>query len=488
MSTESNSSQSSAERLAELGHVQKLDRSLNLTQVISFGLADVSPTLTVVFFAAAAFAVAGTFVIAGGIFLSIVVIFTGMCLAELASVYPLSGGIFAIVSRTLPSPFRWIILCLYLMTGILVVGSPVVGISAFLNGLFPSLHASQTLVVIIVLILVSVLALTRVRLSAWSTVYMIGIELLVLTALAIAALFHTHHSLGEVVFHPTYLSHGKLVAVSFSVMLLALVPLYNVIAGYDGVLGFAEELKGGPRQLGKAVMWTASLTGVAVMIPIIAIAVAAPNLVEFFKAPIPAIYALQSTLGSGVTKVIDAAAIIALFNVSLVAIMYYTRVLFGTATEGVWPKPVSKFLSHTNRFQAPDVSAMIMIVVTALLSLATSLDSILILGGAFTAAMFFFVGVTGLVTRFKDRNVERPFRMPLWPLPPIIVVVVTGVALAKQETEYLRAVLIAVAVGLVLWLVSRFWDSELGKNPGLVTAASRSPETLASGENPDSAG
>jgi amino acid transporter len=451
--------QSSSARLAELGHTQKLDRSLSVAQVVSFGLADVSPTLTVIYFASAAFAVAGTFVVAGGIFLSVVVVFTGMCLAELASIYPLSGGIFAIVGRTLPPPFKWMMLAVYLMTGVLVVGSPVVGIAAFLNGLFPGLHASQPVVVIVVMVLVTALSLTRVKLSAWTTFYMVGVELFVLIVLAFAAILHAHNSIGQVIFQPQYLSNGKLLPVGVSVMLVALVPLYNVIAGYDGVMGFAEELKGGTRAMGKAVMWTASLTGIAVMIPIIAITIAAPNLKDFFQAPIPAIYALQSTLGSGVTSVIDAVACVALFNVSLVAIMYYTRVLFGTATEGVWPDPVDRVLSHVNRFQVPDVCAGIMIVITLLLSLVASLDSILILAGAFTAAMFFGVGLSALVSRFTDRDVDRPFRMPIWPFPPIVVLVVTGVALVQEGWQYAEPLLIALAVGLVGWGLSHLWHA-----------------------------
>ena len=47
--------------------------------------------------------------------------------------------------------------------------------------------------------------------------------------------------------------------------------------------------------------------------------------------------------------------------------------------------------------------------------------------------------------------------MPLWPLPPIVVVVFTGVALVLQGREYLIAELVLALIAVALWGISKTW-------------------------------
>jgi threonine/homoserine/homoserine lactone efflux protein len=57
--------------------------------------------------------------------------------------------------------------------------------------------------------------------------------------------------------------------------------------------------------------------------------------------------------------------------------------------------------------------------------------------------------------------------MPLWPVPPVIVVVFTGLALVKQEGQYLIGEVVLIGVALVLWLLSSLWTPR--KRPEPVT-------------------
>ena len=83
---------------------------------------------------------------------------------------------------------------------------------------------------------------------------MVIVECIVLGIVTVAAFAHPHQNLAEVTFHPTVLNNGELVAVGFAVMLATLAPAFNVINGYDAALGFSEELKGGERNIAKAVI------------------------------------------------------------------------------------------------------------------------------------------------------------------------------------------------------------------------------------------
>ena len=52
----------------------------------------------------------------------------------------------------------------------------------------------------------------------------------------------------------------------------------------------------------------------------------------------------------------------------------------------------------------------------------------------------------------------RPFRMPLYPIPPIVVIVFTGIALATQETQYLVAEVVLIVLALAAWAGSKVWS------------------------------
>ena len=120
-------------------------------------------------------------------------------------------------------------------------------------------------------------------------------------------------------------------------MLATLAPAFNVINGYDAALGFSEELKGGERNIAKAVIISAVLACILIMVPLTSAVVAAPDLKEFFNAPAPVIYSVQASLGSNARIIIDIGVIIALFNAMLSLLMYFGRGVYTTGRDGVWP-------------------------------------------------------------------------------------------------------------------------------------------------------
>ncbi len=272
-------------RLEQLGYTQDLHRRLNVPEVVGLAMADVSPTMAVLFLSAGVFVVGGTFSIGAGLLLSVVVVLISLCLAELAGMFPIAGGMYSLVQKVLPGPLSWITMFNYLIQGVVIPASIALGIGAFLKNLIPGITLSDGVIAIILLALATALALTTVEIGAWATALMVVVELVVLSIITIAAFANPHQSLAEVTFHPTALSNGELVAVGFAVMLATLAPAFNVINGYDAALGFSEELKGGERNIGKAVIISAVLACVFIMVPLIAAVVAAPDLKEFFSAP-----------------------------------------------------------------------------------------------------------------------------------------------------------------------------------------------------------
>ena len=455
-------------RLEQLGYSQQLERRLNIPEVVGLAMADVSPTMAVLFLSAGVFFVGGTFSIGAGLILSVVVVFIALCLGELAGMFPIAGGMYSLVRRVLPGPLSWITMFNYLIQGVVIPASIALGMVAFLRDLFPGLGFPDTVIAIVLLALATGLALTKVEVGAWATAAMVVVECVVLGIITVAALLHPHQQLAEVTFHPTVLSNGELVAVGFAVMLATLAPAFNVINGYDAALGFSEELKGGERSIAKAVIISAVLACVLIMVPLIAAVVAAPDLKEFFSAPAPVIYSVEASLGDKARVIIDIGVTIALFNAMLSLLMYFGRGVYTTGRDGVWPATGNRILGSINKFRAPGAGVLLLAIPAGVLIFTSALNFLIIFAGTVIAAVYFCIGVAALWSRRSIPNEPRPYKMPLWPLPPLVVIGFTGVALATQETPYLLAEVVLICLALVAWAGSKKWSAP---KPEAATAA-----------------
>ena len=48
-------------------------------------------------------------------------------------------------------------------------------------------------------------------------------------------------------------------------------------------------------------------------------------------------------------------------------------------------------------------------------------------------AVYLLIAVSAIVSRVRERSAERPFRMPLWPLPPLVAIAGIGLAIRYQK-------------------------------------------------------
>lgn len=448
----------SRDRLEELGYAQELRRRLKVWHVVGLAMADVSPTMAVLFLTAGVFFVGGTFALGANLILAVVVILIALCLAELAAMYPIAGGMYSLVRYVLPGPITWITMFNYLLQGIVIPASIAIGVATFLQDLVPGLDAMSTpLLALITLAIATGIALLTVEFGAWLTIIMVVVELIVLGIVTVAAFANPQQSLTEVVFSPVLLEDGAITAVTLGVMLATLAPAFNVINGYDATLGFSEEMIGGERSIPKAVVSAAILASVFILIPLIAAVVAAPSLPAFFNAEVPIVYSVEQALGSGARYIVDFGAAIALFNAMLALLMYFGRGVYTTGRDGIWPPSISRVLARVNRFGVPAMGVLALAVPAAVLIFLTALDFLIIFSGTIIAAVYFCIGLAAIWSRISQRDEPRPYRMPLWPLPPIIVVVFTGIALVLQEPRYLIAELILAAIAVALWAISKTW-------------------------------
>ncbi len=447
----------SSERLKALGYEQGLRRNLSVIHVVGLAMADVSPTMAVLLLTAGCFVIGGTFAVGANIILAVVVLLIALCLGELASMYPLAGGMYSLVEKILPKPLSWITTFNYLLQGIVIPASIALGIGVFLRDLIPSITWPDWVIALIVLTAAAAITVTRVEVGAWTTLVMVVVEIVVLGIVTIAAFSHPQRGLGEAIFHPMMLSGGALVPLTLAAGVATLAPAFNVINGYDASLGFAEELRGHERDIGKAVVTAAFLASLFIVVPLIASVVAAPDLKAFLSDPTPVVYSVQQSLGSSARIIVDIGVIIALFNATISLFMYFARGFYATGRDRKWPLAISLKLAELNRFGAPGWGLFALFAPACVLIFLSELNWLIIFAGTIIAAVYFFIGLAALWSRISQRDQPRPFRMPLWPLPPLIVTGFTGFALIEQETQYLVGEVVLIAIALLFWLMSKAW-------------------------------
>jgi len=437
-----------------------LRRRLKVSHVVCLAMADASPAMAVLLLTAGVFQVGGTFGVGAMMILSGIVILIAMCLGELASAHPSTGGSYSMVRSALPEPLAWITLFNFVTQGIVIPASLLLGIPIFLKNLFPWIAIPDVLIALALLAVSGAIAITKVEVGARVNIGILCVQLTVVGLIVLAAIVAPVQNPVDVVFHPVVLDNGQLVPVTFGIALATLAPAFNVLNGYDATCGFVEELIGGARAIGRAVIYAAIIASILITIPLFAGVIAAPDLVAFLQSDAPIVDSVESALGPWASTLVNIGVIAALFNASLTLQMYFARGVFASARDGLWPPFISHKLASLNRFRSPGWGVTALLVPSAFLIWMSSLDWLILFAGTMIATVYFFVGLAALWSRISQKHLQRPFKMPLWPLAPVIVVAFTGYALVSQTTDFLIGELVLAGIAVGLWALSKLWRKQ----------------------------
>lgn len=117
-----------------------------------------------------------------------------------------------------------------------------------------------------------------------------------------------------------------------------------------------------------------------------------------------------------------------------------------------------RFLATTNADGMPTTGVLVQSGLALLFVLTATFDQVLVFAG-FTLALNSLLAVAGLfVLRLREPELARPFRVPLFPFPPLIYLVLTiwtlvYVAIERPQEVAVSAVLIGW--GVAIYLISR---------------------------------
>lgn len=224
--------------------------------------------------------------------------------------------------------------------------------------------------------------------------------------------------------------------------------------GLDAVSTAGEEVRDPQRALPRAIM--GALAVVITVYVLVAVAGVGAQPASEFEAPEQQSAGLSVILanitGSSVPGTILAAgAVISIFSVTLVTLYGQTRILFAMGRDGMLP---ARFAKVNPRTLTPTYNTVVVAVVVALIAGFVPSDYLWDTVSIGTLGAFIVVALGVLVLRRTQPDLERPFRVPGYPVTPVLTVLVCLYVLSglPAVTWAIFGTWLAVVVGFyLLW-------------------------------------
>jgi APA family basic amino acid/polyamine antiporter len=231
-----------------------------------------------------------------------------------------------------------------------------------------------------------------------------------------------------------------------ALLLGAMAALQAVITTYDGwasPIYFAEEFQQPERDLPRSLIGGV-LAVLALYLLLNAALLHLLSPAQLASSSLPAADAARLLAGPPGALLITGLALVSLLGLINTVVMAAPRILFGLSRAGIFPA----WASQVNPGGTP-TNALLLTTITCLaLVLIGSFEHLLAMG-AFLYVALPLSGIAALVVlRQREPQLERPFRVWAYPLPPLLI---SAVSLAFLAGELLSSPLdCAIAAGLVL--------------------------------------
>jgi len=244
----------------------------------------------------------------------------------------------------------------------------------------------------------------------------------------------------------------------FAIFGAALLAYYSFV-GFETSANVIEEVRDPSRVYPKALFGALATAGVLYVLVGTAASIAVPSS-ELAESTGPLLTVITAT-GVGIPAwLFSAIALVAVANGALLTMIMSSRLTYGMSTQGLIPPVFSKVLPKRGTpWVAIATTTVVAMLLTVTGSIATLAETVVLL----LLLVFLSTNIAVLVLR-RDRVEHRHFRA--WSFLPVLGALSCVVLLTQQSGEvWLRSGII-VAVGCVLYVVTRLARRTSGTGPG----------------------
>ncbi|MGW4082566.1 APC family permease [Streptomyces sp. NPDC004822] len=424
---------------------RQLKRSIGVVGGTLLTLSCVTPASTLFVVVPDLFGSLGTataLTIAVGSLLCVAVAF---CYSELGTLVPSAGGEYAMVSTLAGRLAGWLVFVLSLL--VVMVVPPVIAMGTA-DYLAPIAHLDPALTGAGVMLLATLAGLLDLRANAWITGVFLVLEVIAAAVVAVLGFAHAERGLASLASLEVAGADGRTDTVTALLVVSGLAIALFITQGFSTAVYLSEELENPRRNVARTVLATLAISTVIILVPVVAITLGASDVAELTGGDLSAMVTAWSN--SAVGTFVSLCVALAIINAGIVMVIQNSRVLFASARDKAWPRPVNDGLARLGRFGSPWVATLAVGVPGAALCFV-NLDTLYGVTGVSVTGMYLLVAVAALLGRRGQHRHTSAWRMPLWPAVPVMLIVVLGYILTQQEPVHLAWTGGITAVATLYW-------------------------------------
>lgn len=452
-----------------------LKRSMRLVGVTLLTLSSITPATSVFVIVGGVggvFQQAGTGALLSMAAMAVVSLLVAYVYAELSSAFPIAGGEYSIVGKTIGPAAGFATLTMTALSNMLQPAVFSLGAAAYVKDVLPGVDA--TTVAITIIATTTILGVLHIRTNAWITGAFLALELLALVVLTGYGFAHTGRPLSAFI-HPVMLSGDTLRATPLAMIGLSSATAIFAYQGYGSAIYFAEEMHEAPRLVARTIMLTLVLAVVTEIVPVTAVLMGAHDLKALFSAQSPFSYFIATTAGRWVSIAISLSIAIAIFNAVLATVMQNGRFFFSTGRDETWHGSINQAFVRTHpRFNSPWIATLAS-GATGIAACFVGMDRLLVLTGTGIVLVYATLCVSAVVGRWRGSSDHAVYRMPLFPLVPILGFILLCLVIYTSWLDPTNGLPSVAANATVIALSLLYYRFVLVRNGGWVL---RGPEDV----------
>ncbi len=376
---------------------------------------------------------------------AVVTAIDAMSIAELGSSVPKAGGPYAFADRAF-GPFGGF-LTGWLDAGMLIISSGYIAVvvAEYLHrlGLFADLGLG--LIAAGVVIVFGLLNALGTRAGGGIQNAASAIKALVLFGIAAACfLFGGEAQASEA---------QDATALTFAGIAAAAIAVQQTYYGASTAVYFSEEVDEPGRNLPAATFLGVAVVA-AVYLAIVAALLYAMPVAAIAASNLPVADALKGIAGADGALVVTLFALFSVFAVGNIGVMQQTRTLYAMARGGFLPGALAEVAKNGS----PMAALLVAVILGAALAATGVYERLLAIGAPILALVNMLMGVAVIRIRMKEPSLPRPFKMPLYPLPAILTILMNAgltVFFTVSDLENTRWSFLIVAAALPVYFAMR---------------------------------
>jgi basic amino acid/polyamine antiporter, APA family len=437
------------------GASDHLKRTIGTFQLTMFGVGATVGT-GIFFVLSEAVPEAGPAVILSFLLAGLAAGLAAICYAEMASAVPVSGSTYSYAYTTLGELMAMgVAACLLLEYGVSTAAVSV-GWSQYLNKLFDNFFGFElpraltaapwdanpgivNLPAIVLVLMCMALLIRGASESAKANTIMVIIKLGVLGMFIVIAFtaFSTDR-------------FADFAPMGGAAVGLAAGTIFFSYIGLDAVSTAGDEVKDPQKTMPRAII--AALLIVTTVYLLVAFSALGAQPWEEFEGQEAGLALIldEITKNQWASTIIAAGAVISIFSVTLVTMYGQTRILFAMGRDGLLP---SMFAKVNPRSMTPVNNTIIVAIVVSLLAGFIPLDKLADMVSIGTLTAFIVVSLGVIILRRREPDLPRGFKVPLYPLTPILSIVACGYILYSLHWYTWIAFAAWVAVVVTFYLL-----------------------------------